>query len=188
LLFGGDFHRWKIVAVSDHQSLGKNFAETQCMPKSFAKIVQHEPMDIPTSSATSQRVNRRFPWIMSFTLAIRGLDLEVEGWPDHLLASIKVLPFFKMFEPFIGRHLTQGIIAVSFTHVVGFCSGFPYFDTEFYTNSLLPYQLHTQHDKTTTHSITKPVIKTKRNVPSTWNKMACVTNGQVARSLKQHLT
>jgi hypothetical protein len=71
-------------------------------------------------------------------------------------------------------------------HVVGFCSCFPHFEKEFYTNSLLLYRLHTKCAKMTTRSITKPFIKT--TVQSTWNKMACVTNGQVTRSLKRHLT
>jgi hypothetical protein len=71
---------------------------------------------------------------------------------------------------------------------VGSCSCFPYFDTDFNTISLLLYRLHTQCDKTTTHLITKPVIKTKWYFRFTWNKMGCVTNGQVARSFKQHLT
>jgi hypothetical protein len=44
-------------------------------------------------------------------------------------------------------------------HDVGFCSCFPYFEAEFNTNSLLHYRFHIQHDKTTTYSITKPVIK-----------------------------
>jgi hypothetical protein len=70
---------------------------------------------------------------------------------------------------------------------VGFFGCFPYFETDFNTNSLLLYQLHIKCDKTTTHSFTKPAMKTKRNVLYTWNKMACVTNGQVARSHKQHL-
>jgi hypothetical protein len=70
---------------------------------------------------------------------------------------------------------------------VGFCICFPYFETEFNTNYLLLYQLHTNREKTTTHSITKLVIKTKRDARSIWNKMPCVTNGQVARSIKQHL-
>jgi hypothetical protein len=53
----GDIHRWKIVAVSNLQSsLGTNVAETQCIPKSSVKIVWHEPMDIPTTSATSRIV------------------------------------------------------------------------------------------------------------------------------------
>jgi hypothetical protein len=81
-----------------------------------------------------------------------------------------------------------GIIAISFMqYVVGFCSCSLYFETDFNTNSLLLYRLHAKHYKTTTHSITKQVIKTKRNVWSTCNKMVCITNGQVVRSLKQHL-
>jgi hypothetical protein len=52
---------------------------------------------------------------------------------------------------------------------VGFCSYFPYFETDFNTNYLLLYQLHIQH-KTTTHSTTKLVIKGKWNIQSieTW--------------------
>jgi glutaredoxin-related protein len=85
--------------------------------------------------------------------------------------------------------LTQGMIAIGFTqNVVGFCSCFPYFETEINTNSLLLYLLHTTCDKRTTHLITKPVIKTKWNIWPTWNKMDCITNSQVIRSLKQYLT
>jgi hypothetical protein len=69
---------------------------------------------------------------------------------------------------------------------VGFCICFSYFETEFNTNYLLLYQCHTNREKTT-HSITKLVIKTKWDARSAWNKMACVTNGQVARLFKQHL-
>jgi hypothetical protein len=39
-----------------------------------------------------------------------------------------------------------------------------------------------------THLITEPVIETKWNLQSTWNRMACITNGQITRSLKQPLT
>jgi hypothetical protein len=52
-------------------------------------------MDIPTSSAISQKVSQRFPWIMFFTWAARGSDLEVEGWPDCSSSSTEVLPFLK---------------------------------------------------------------------------------------------
>lgn len=53
---------------------------------------------------------------------------------------------------------------------------FPYFETEFDINSLFLYKSHIECDKTT-HSITKPVIKTKWTVQTTWNKMKTIANG-----------
>jgi hypothetical protein len=59
MLFGGGLHKWKIVAVSDHQS--QVLAQILLRPDAFLnlllKIVWHEPMDIPTSSATSWTVS-----------------------------------------------------------------------------------------------------------------------------------
>jgi hypothetical protein len=78
-----DFYWWKIIAVFDHPS------------RVLAQIVWHEPMDISTSSAASQTVISRFPWIMVFTWAIRGLDLEAECQPDHSSSFVEVLPFLK---------------------------------------------------------------------------------------------
>jgi hypothetical protein len=116
-------------------------------------------MDIPTSSATSRTVSRQFSW-MFFTLA----GSEVEGQPDPSSLSAEVSNS-ETSEPSVIRHLTQGIIAISFTqHVVDICSCFPTLKENFNTYSLLLYRLHTTCNKTTTHSITKPVIKTERNV------------------------
>jgi hypothetical protein len=59
-------------------------------------------------------------------------------------------PFiFKLFEPFVSR-LTQDVITASFTqHIVGFRICFPYFETEFNSNSLLLYWPHTERDTST---------------------------------------
>jgi hypothetical protein len=61
-------------------------------------------------------------------------------------------------------------------HVLGSCSCFPYFETEynsFFACLPMPYSMQQ-------HTLSQPVIKTKRNVRSAWNKMACVANGQDA--------
>jgi hypothetical protein len=52
------------------KSLPTNVAENRRVPKSSVKIVWHEPVDIPTSSAGSRTV--------------RSSDLEVENRPDRL--------------------------------------------------------------------------------------------------------
>jgi hypothetical protein len=99
------------------KNLDTNLAETQCIPKSSVKIVCHEPLDIPASFAASWALSQRFPWITFFTWAIRGSNLEVEGWPDHSPSSIEVL------------HATCFVFLLLFS----------YFETGFNTNSLLLY-------------------------------------------------
>jgi hypothetical protein len=131
------------------KSLGTNFAETWCTPKSSVKIVWHEPMDMPTSSANFSDSQLMISMVNVFHLGNQRFNLEV-GRP-HCSSSIEVLPFLK--------HLNTSlvIISVSFTqHVMGFCRCFPYFETEFNTNSLLLYWLHTTCYKLTTHSINLP--------------------------------
>jgi hypothetical protein len=71
-------------------------------------------------------------------------------------------------------------------HLASFCSWFPTLKHNL-TQFLCSFRLHTKWDKTATHQLIKPVIKIKQNVLSTLIRMACETNGQVARSLKQHL-
>jgi hypothetical protein len=97
MTFGGDFHRWKTVAVFDHQS--RVLAQILQRPDVFLnlplKIVRHKPVDIPTSSATSWTVSRQFPQIMFFTWVIRSSDLEVESQPDRSSSSVELLLFLK---------------------------------------------------------------------------------------------
>jgi hypothetical protein len=97
MTFRGDFHIWKIVAVSDHKSrvLVQILLRTDAFLNLLLKIVWHERMDIPTSSATSRTVSRRFSRIMFVTWAIHVSDFEVEGRPDRSSSSIEVLQFLK---------------------------------------------------------------------------------------------
>jgi hypothetical protein len=82
-------------APSSVKSFGKNFAGTRCIPKSSIKIMWHELMDIPVSSATSRTVSRRFTQMMFFTWAIRISDPEVEDQPYRSSSFVEVLPFLK---------------------------------------------------------------------------------------------
>jgi hypothetical protein len=88
--------------------LGTDFAQTRCIPKSSVKIEWYEPMDIPTS----RTVSRRFSLIMLFIWEIIVTDLKVKvGHTAH--HHMKFLHFSNVC-PFVGRRLTQDIIAVSF--------------------------------------------------------------------------
>jgi flagellar basal body-associated protein FliL len=57
------------------------------------------------------------------------------------------------------------------TTCCGFLQLFSLLWSKFNTNSLLLYWQHTKHDKTVTYLITKPIIKTKRNIWYTCHRM-----------------
>jgi len=91
----GDLHKLKCVIFSlRSETLGINFAEILCIPKSSVKVAWHEPVDIPVSYATSWTAIHWFPWITSFTWAINVSVPEVEGWPD-LSSSVEVFQLWK---------------------------------------------------------------------------------------------
>jgi hypothetical protein len=81
---------------------------------------------------------------------------------------------FKTCEAYVGHHLTRGILTAHLIQHMGFWNCFPYLEQNL-TQILRSFSNSTKHDKTATCSITKLVIKTKWNIWSTWNKMACVT-------------
>jgi hypothetical protein len=60
-------------------------------------------------------------------------------------------------------------------------------ETEFDTNYMVLYSDSILNVTREQHLITKLVLKTKQNITSTWNKVACVCNGQDARSDKQRI-
>jgi hypothetical protein len=74
-------------------------------------------------------------------------------------------PFlFKMFEPFI-RRLLRYYRQKLMQHIVGLCICFPILKENLTQILYSVTDPHTEFDKST-HSITKPVIETKQNIPS----------------------
>jgi hypothetical protein len=73
-----------------------NFPQTRLMPKYSVKIAWHEPVDSAFFSATSRTVIWQFPWITSFTWAIKVSFLEDEGRRDFWSSSVEVLPLWKV--------------------------------------------------------------------------------------------
>uniref|UniRef100_A0A0K2TV66 Uncharacterized protein n=1 Tax=Lepeophtheirus salmonis TaxID=72036 RepID=A0A0K2TV66_LEPSM len=53
------------------------------MPKTSEKIVWHEPNDMPTSSATSLMVIRRFSKTICFNLSTFSSVVDVLGRPER---------------------------------------------------------------------------------------------------------
>jgi hypothetical protein len=141
----------------------------------------------PTSSATSHTVSRQFAHNIFY---LGNQRFRSWNWMPTRPLTIFHLKLFHFWDIWtILTWLTRGIITVCFTqHVVSFCSCFPHFETEFNKNYLRVYRLHTEWKKASTHLITKPVIETKYNIQSTWNRMACITDSQFAWSFKQPLT
>jgi hypothetical protein len=164
-----DFYWWKIIAVFDHPS------------RVLAQIVWHEPVDIPGSSATSDS-----HLTISMDNVFHQGNQRFRSWScmsaRPLINISSSSSIFKMFEPFVGRHRELHATCC------GFLQLYSLLWKGIQLKFLLLYGLHTQYNETTAHSITEIVIKSKQNIRSTWNKMACIANGEVASSFKQHLT
>ena len=94
----GEYGDWGIVSdswvtsihrcfCSKFNNSGTNFAATRFIPKTLEKISWHEPIDMPTSSATSLIAIRRSLITISFTFSTFSSVVDVLGRPGRSSSS-----------------------------------------------------------------------------------------------------
>jgi hypothetical protein len=146
------------------------------------KIVWHEPVDTPTSSATSRTVFHNLLHVTNQTLSSRSWRSTTP-----LIVIRRSSSPFKPSVPFVGRRLTQSIVTASLTQrVMGFCCCFPQFETKFNTSSLLLYRHHTKKRQNGKHPVIKPLINTKLNARAAWNKLPRSRYSRITGFLNLH--
>ena len=80
---------------SKFSKFGTNFAATCFRPKISEKIAWHEPNNMPTSSATSLIVIRRFSITIFFTASVFSLVVDVLGRPGRASSFTSSRPSVK---------------------------------------------------------------------------------------------
>jgi undecaprenyl pyrophosphate phosphatase UppP len=145
----------------------------QCIPESYVKIVWHNPMDIPISSAASHIVSY-FHECLPF-----GQSKNLFSNFVSLTSCHHVLKFFPFGYVCAIRHpCTQSLISLSFTqHSVGFCSCFIQF-AKFHISSLPLCGCHITAPQNQNHSQSNSYNTTKAT-QAVWNKLLCVGCSQL---------
>ena len=75
-----------------HEEFGTYYAATRFIPKTFKKISWHEPIDMPTSSATYLIVIRRSFITISFTFSTFASVVDVLRRPGRSSSSTSLRP------------------------------------------------------------------------------------------------